>query len=332
MGRTAALVQAPSVFSTVGLPSARRIELWEGHNVAALVGLSCHTLGPDPLEATEVNVQLGQVHLARVTGSSHVVERTAQVIRRSPADAIAVYLTLRGDAWFEHAGGSRSLRPGHVLMCDADRPFRRGFARGLEELAVKVPRSAFAERTGLDALRGPMVTGFARPDGPHARALARLAGRAARAEHAVPADERTIVELVTALAGGRDADPALAHRAAARSFIEEHLADPGLTAAGVAAAVGISERHLSRVFAADGTSFPRHVLARRLARAHALLAAPARGGPARGGPAVAEVAARCGFTSATYFSRAFRGHFGRRASQVRREALATADLPGRRAT
>ena len=27
------------------------------------------------------------------------------------------------------AGGTRSLRPGHVLMCDADRPFARGFAR-----------------------------------------------------------------------------------------------------------------------------------------------------------------------------------------------------------
>jgi hypothetical protein len=76
------------VFSTAGLPAARRIELWEGHNTAALIGLTCHTAVP--LEATEVNVQLGRTHLARVTGSPHVVERTAEVIRRSPADAVVI--------------------------------------------------------------------------------------------------------------------------------------------------------------------------------------------------------------------------------------------------
>lgn len=307
--------QVPRIFSTAGLPGPRRIELWESHNAAALIGLSCRTTGPGPLEATELNVQLDQVHLARVSGSSHVVERTAGVIRRSPADAIAVYLTLRGDAWFSAGDGTRALRPGHVLICDADRPFGRGFARGLEELAIKVPRAAFTEITGLASLRSPVVAGFARGRDPYASALARLAGRAARREHAAPADERTVLELITVLVAGRDADTSLAYRAAARSFIEVHLPDPGLDAARVAAAVGISGRHLSRVFAADGTSVPRHVLSRRLQLAYAMLA-----DPARAGLPVADVAARCGFTSVTYFSHAFRQRFGQRAGEVRRQA------------
>lgn len=105
----------------------------------------------------------------------------------------------------------------------------------------------------------------------------------------------------------------MAHRAAARAYIEAYLPEHSLTAARVAAAIGISERHLSRVFAADGTSVPRHVLSRRLQLAYAMLADPA----ARRRP-VAEIAARCGFISATYFSRAFREHFGLRASEVRR--------------
>jgi hypothetical protein len=54
------------VFSTAGLPAARRIELWEGHSMAALIGLSCHTAVPGALEGTEVNVQLGRIQLARV--------------------------------------------------------------------------------------------------------------------------------------------------------------------------------------------------------------------------------------------------------------------------
>ena len=59
---------APAVFSTAGLAAPRRVELWEAHNAAALIGLDVHA--PGPLAATEVNVQLPRVRLARVTASA----------------------------------------------------------------------------------------------------------------------------------------------------------------------------------------------------------------------------------------------------------------------
>jgi AraC-like DNA-binding protein len=106
----------------------------------------------------------------------------------------------------------------------------------------------------------------------------------------------------------------MAHRAAARAYIAEHLSDPGLGAARVAAAIGISERQLSRVFAADGISVPRHILSCRLDLARALLARPDAG-------PVSDVAARCGFTSPAYFSHVFRERFGVRASELRISAI-----------
>ena len=107
-----------------------------------------------------------------------------------------MYVTLRGDAWFRHEDGRRDVRPGQVLICDADRPFARGFARGLEELAIKVPRAALLARmgtagTGLTSLRSPMVTTFTPGNDPYARVLARLVDRAARTERPVAADEGT---------------------------------------------------------------------------------------------------------------------------------------------
>jgi AraC-like DNA-binding protein len=309
------------VFSTAGLPATRRIERWESHNAAALIGLDVHADGP--LEATEVNVRLPQVRLARVRGSAHAVERTSAVIGRCPADSIAVYLTLRGDASFTGADGTRELRPGDALVCATDRPFARGFARGLEELVVTVPCAALLRRAPISPASTPATARFAAaeagPGGPlagtgqYARALARLAGRATGPGPAPPPDEGTLLDLVAVLAAGRDAAPAAAHRAAAHCYIDEHLTSPGLGAEQIAAAVGISERQLSRVFAADGTSVPRHVLARRLQLAYGLLAAEATGTA----ESVADVAARCGFTSATYFSHVFRRHFGLRASDVR---------------
>ena len=323
----------PRVFSTAGLPAARRVELWEEHNATALIGLAVRT-GP-PLEATECNVRLPRLHLARVTGSPHTVERTAGIIKRDPADAIAVYLSVRGRSWFSDADRTRLLFPGSVLLCETDRPFARGFDKGLDELVVRVPRQACAELIGAGRrgaggcgtglVPAPVVTSFGRGDGnPYARALARITGNATRTWQPVPADERTVLDLVAVLLAGQRAGQTVAHRAAARSYIADHLTDPDLGAAQIAVAVGISERQLSRVFAADGTSVPRHILSGRLELARSLLAGPDTG-------SVADVAARCGFTSAAYFSHAFRERFGQRAVDVRRETRAITGFPGPRA-
>lgn len=332
-------VSARTVFSTAGLPAARRIERWESHNATALIGLDVHADGP--LEATEVNVQLPEVRLARVRGSAHAVERTPGVIGRSPADSVAVYLTLRGEAWFTGTDGTIELHPGDVLACSTDRPFARGFTRGLEELVVTVPCAALRARADVDPTGKPTITSFAAIGARggasraplagtrhYARALARLTGRATGTAAASPPDEGTVVDLVAVLTAGGDAAPATAHRAAARCYIEEHLTNPALGAEQIAAAIGISERQLSRVFAADGTSVPRHVLTRRLQLGHSILAArpvvgeTVVGETVVGEPAhaetVADVAARCGFSSAAYFSHAFRLYFGVRASELRR--------------
>ncbi len=313
------MTPGPVRFSTIGLPRERRVALWEDHNAGALIGLRCRSLGTDALEATEINLQLPRLHLARVIGNPHVVERTTRVIRQTPAESVACYLTLVGEAFFYHDDGVRTLRPGQLIVCDADKPFMRGFSHGLEELAVKVPRAVFTEATGLDAVREPLVRDFADGD-VAARTLARLVGSAVRVESAEPVDEDAVLALFAGLVTGRSTDLAAAHLATARAYIESRLADPDLTAARIARGIGISERHLSRVFAASGTSVPRYVLARRLERARALLRAGAA-------TTAAEVAARCGFGSAGHFTHAFKEHFGVRVTDALRDARIRHSVP-----
>ena len=170
----------PVAFSTVGLPEEQRIELWESHNADALIGLRCHTLTAAVLEATEINVQLERVHLARVRGSSHVVERDLTMVRKRPAESVALFFSLAGEAFFYHDDGVRTVQPGQMLMCDADRPFMRGFSQGLEELVLKIPRDVFADVTGIDGIRRPVVVNFAAGTNSFAHTLARQVGRAAR--------------------------------------------------------------------------------------------------------------------------------------------------------
>jgi len=317
----------PGRFSTSGLPAARRVGLWESHNAAALIGLA--VLAPDSLDAAELNVQLPRARLARVTGSAHSVERTRETIGRGPADSVAVFITLRGRARFSADGVTLARGPGDAVAWETDRPFARTFAGGLEELVVTVPWADLGTRTGVTTMPAggrapgradPVIASFGGSSGSgsassgrrdyYARALAWIAGRATRTERPLRPDEPTVLDLVAAIVAGPHAAGGAACRASASSYIEERLADPNLGAAEIAAAACISERQLSRLFAADGGSVPRHILARRLQLAHSILSAP-------GTPTVAEVAAQCGFTSASYFSHAFRLHFGHRASDLR---------------
>jgi len=310
-------VPEPEVFSTLGLPDARRVELWERHNTAALVRLDVRANGP--LQASEVTVRLPRVTLARVRATSHAIERSAGAIADDPCESIAVYLMLRGESSFAQQGGSHTLRPGQAVICETDRPFARDFAYGLDELVVKVPCDALGVQS-----RSPVITSFAADDDGdrYADALAKLTARATRAVQPVAADEQTVVDLVTVLTVGPQAARPAAYRAAAKAFIEEHVTDAGLGADQVAAAIGISERHLSRVFAADGASVPRYVLSRRLELARAMLAGDRSG---RGAESVADIAARCGFVSTTYFSHVFRKQFGRRAGEILRESRKSLD-------
>src|ERR1700724_2706975 len=61
---------------------------------------------------------------------------------------------------------------------------------------------------------------------------------------------------------------------AAKRYIDQHLADPSLTPASTAAAIGISVRHLHLLFEPTGTRFAQYVARRRLVQCRAALASP----------------------------------------------------------
>ena len=316
VGRDAGVAHDPgpvaNVFSTRALPEESRVALWEDHNLQELIMLRCRTLGGGPLEATMVTRQVGALHLARVQGNAHVIERTPELVRTDPSDAIAIYLTLVGEAFFYHEDAVRTVRPGQLLVCDADRPFLRGFSQGLEELAIMVPRDAFRDLTGRASAEVPDVMDFAHGS-TEARTLARLVGRAVRSADPRPLEEGVVRDLIADLLTGRPVDATTVLMVKAQAFIDEHASEHSLTAARVADAVGISGRHLSRVFASSGSTVPQYILGRRLEQARTILAAE----PA---VSVAEVAGRAGFGSASYFSRAFRERYGERATDARRHA------------
>ncbi|WP_020502576.1 AraC family transcriptional regulator [Sciscionella marina] len=284
-------------FRTGDLPRAHRLAAWEEHNARSLLGLRARALDR-PFEGAELNLRLPRLGLARVSGSPHVVRRDAGQIARHPAEGVVVYFALAGAGRFRDREGTRILHPGQALVCDADRPFQRGFPYGLTELVLTAPRSALRETAGRCAPAGPRVFGFRHGEGD---ALAGAVAGALAGRGDWEALESTVLDLLAGLLGA----PATDRLAAARAYIAAHLHEPDLSASRIATAAGYSERQLSRLFAESGQSVPQAVLAARLDAARGTLTDRNR---AR--TPIAELAARHGFASPAHFSRSYRARFG----------------------
>lgn len=93
------------------------------------------------------------------------------------------------------------------------------------------------------------------------------------------------------------------------AYIEENFAT-AMTSAGLAAHFGYTDAHFCRKFKeATGLTPTNYIRIYRLERANDLLKA--------GDLSVAEVAARCGFADANYFTRCFKAHFKKTPSKCK---------------
>lgn len=300
-------------FSTRGLSTVERIELWEQHNAAALLPLAVRSIDGSVLEATEENVRLPHLTFARVSANPHIVERTADHIAQNATDGVALYFSLAGDAFFYHQDGVHLQRPGTLLVCDVTQPFLRGFAHGLQEFVLTVPKAVFEDVTEGRMPRDPVVKSFADVPGgdTHAAALAQLMRRTLEdpTDDSLAATEESAVDMLRTMFGPDGGRSGAAYRHAALAWIKRNLRDPSISVSRVAEAVGVSERHLSRAFSEAGLGVARTILELRLELAHRILSRP-------GAPIVHDVAMYCGFVSAAHFSRVFRERYEQTPAEV----------------
>ncbi|HEV2730971.1 MAG TPA: helix-turn-helix domain-containing protein, partial [Terriglobales bacterium] len=89
------------------------------------------------------------------------------------------------------------------------------------------------------------------------------------------------------------------------TFIEEHLADASLNPATIAAAAGLSVRHLHRLFAHRRCTVGDWIRERRLERCRRDLA-----DPRFCGRTITDIAFYWGFSESAHFSRSFKKQFG----------------------
>ncbi|WP_096788228.1 AraC family transcriptional regulator [Microbacterium gorillae] len=293
-------------FATRAMPADARLRAWEEYNEQALFGLRASTLAAEGLLAEQRNLIVGRSHLTEIVGNTHVIERTPDAIARKPVDTVMMCLMLRGDAFVYHARGAEPIRAGDAVVYDSDTPFMYGFSGDNHQVILEVPRTVFQGRIAEEGVPVPRVLRLR--DAAETRrwsgTSARLMLDALRHPDASHEDlEQRLLDLQTWLVDPRAAG-ADGYVLAAQEFIRGHLGDHDLSAGRIAAASGISERHLRRVFADAELTVAGFVTRQRLERALELLTDPLR--PDR---PIADIAAAVGYAAPEHFSRAFRAHF-----------------------
>ena len=252
----------------------------------------------------------GELVLSNVHAPGHLVDYNGLV--NPDESALKIYYLSAGTAVIRQDGREQTLEAGELGIHDSMRPYQVWTDTGFDSLIMVLPKSKLLSLgdgyTDLSAARFTADDGAGRMVLPYLHGLAHgldeLDG-----SHG-PQMAKSTVDLLRMLfasaVGKVDLTPEQARAEQRReiaSWISERVADEDLTPRSVASAHFMSVRSLHALFAETGTTVGTTIRMLRLDHAQALL---------RQNPTIpiSEAGRRSGFSDPSYFSRAFRVHFG----------------------
>jgi AraC-like DNA-binding protein len=267
--------------------------------------------------------ELGPLTVSRLAADRSVVERTPATIRAVDQERFELALQLRGRCLAAQEDRVGALTPGTISSWHSSRPYRIDAETPFEMLLVYCPNELLTPH--IERLCRRTALGIPR-SAPVARVLADLlAGLLVGLEdESIGATDLNIADSVLSLiralyldrldrAEGLPASPSAALRGRIKGYIDSHLGDADLRPASIARAHFVSRSYLDRLFEAEDQSVGEWIRARRLARCRRDLL-----DPALADHTIAQIAARWGFTSAAYFTRAFGAAYGESPREARR--------------
>lgn len=301
-----------------------RIAYWEAQNASRLVGLKCTTHAEEGLLVSKRHYDLGLVQLTEIHGNQHVIERPREMLRTHPKDSIFACLLLQGRAFFLQGEECVSLDAGDVIVYSTDRCYLYAFATAMHQVVVECDAASL------------LGSGYSqRPD----KAIKMDRFRCDSAQMAVELKSAVLGFLQNPALESVDA-VSLRCRAAlhmlvgkrplesedneawrwrlqqAELYIQDNLDRVELNAGEVAQALGISVRHLSRIFAHNESSTTDWIWRQRVLRAEQEMQRHLGRALSMG-----DLSERLGFASQSHFSRAFRRYFKMSPSDYRQKLV-----------
>jgi AraC family transcriptional regulator, positive regulator of tynA and feaB len=296
------------LFSTELLPVSDRIDAWQW-NAQQICG-DCRIQLPRSSFHGSIEVrQLGALRLTRFSSSP-------LSFWKCPADTVSaenrsciVITQIAGARRYLQNGAEVLLKAGDSTVIDAGSSWSSSCPTDCVRLYLRVPRWMMENR--LRTRKIPVVekiSGGSRIGAilcRLAQSLFEEAGRMGEQESVAGLDAyfRTLAACLGRGEIALERGPELARQIL--RYVEAHLAEPTLTPLEVASAVGISLRHLHRIFSSTGKTMGDYVRVRRLKQCREDMV-----DPRLQEKTITEIAFFWGFSDAAHFSHSFRKHYG----------------------
>jgi AraC-like DNA-binding protein len=247
--------------------------------------------------------------------SAQTFTRSSRQIARGD-DRFFLEMTSSGCLSCSQDGREGVLTRGQFALLDRARPYQGTCNGDISQIVLMIPRDQLLRGIGsAERFTAQLIDGNRGFSGLLSPMLQRLPAQLPDiAAELRPRVAENILDLIaTALLSGigQTAIPGEMTPVRIKFWIESHLAE-NLSGDRIAAACGISVRHLNRLFAREDTSLMNYVWERRLARCRRDLI-----DPAMAYRRVGEIALSAGFKDLAHFSRAYRARYGRSAREDR---------------
>lgn len=307
------------LFSTELLPASDRIDAWQW-NAKQICG-DCQIRLPKASFHGTIDIRdVGGLRLMRFSSSPLSFSKWPSDSSNADNRFCVVITQFAGVRCYQQNGTSVLLQPGDSTLIDSATPWSSSCSTDCARLYLRVPRWIMQ-----DHLRRVEIPVAQRINGKahHGAALCRLsqslyeeAGRMSEEEG--EAAMEAYFEVLGACLGGEahPASRAIELRRQIQRYIDAHISESGLGPVEIAGAMGISVRHLHRLFLVTGSTLGEHIRGRRLTGCRMDMA-----NPRLREKTITEIAFFWGFSDSAHFSHAFRKQFGVSPRAFRSQAL-----------
>lgn len=270
-----------------------------------------------PFEGLVEAAVLGSVRLARVATTACTVRRRPEDIGRLSEAAYLVKFQTKGEASWTQRDREVHLRPGDFVVCSVAEPYQLEFVGDYEMpvLALSAetmrrltpdPDRFIGVRMGAEDADCGLLSGF----------VAQVASRMRQlSEPMVARVEANVLDLLGAVLGtrGRARRPSAEQLIGQiKVYIARHVRNAQLGATMIAAAFGMSTRHVHALFETEPLSLGRYI---RHLRVHECRRALREGQCST--MSLTDVALEWGFYDLSHMTRCFRAEFGMTPGEVR---------------
>ena len=315
------------LLSTSSVPDAQRFAYWADMVCAVYANLECDRPAQGSVFGEIEFSPLGALDLTEVRSSVQRMRRTPTLIGRDTRDACLVQIQRTGRCLVRQDGREALLSAGDFALYETTRPYDLSFDGAEHDvIVVRLPRSALDPHVvNLHELTAKTVPGSSAA-GHLMLTMVDTLQRNIRQLH--PASAVSLSDAITSvIAAGlrglpgantrRESSLRAFHVARIKSYVAEHLRDPDLNVAGIAAAMKMSPDHLGRLFRHEPVPLSRMIWQQRLDACRRELS-----DPRLASRRISDIAFSWGFCDATHFGRSFKEQFRMTPREWRQQSMA----------